>query len=249
MIITSRQNPLIKKIVSLKEKKGRREHGLYIVEGIKQVREALLAGCEVELAVFSENFSALSDFPCETAIVSQSVFEKLSEEKAPQGVLALVRLPECNMTEPTGNSLLLDGVSDPGNLGTILRTANAAGYEDIYLLNNCADPFSPKCVRSSMSGVFFVRLHIGSMPSLTSALQGIPLLCADMAGENIFRFTPPQKFCLVIGNEANGVSEAVRELCTYTVSIPMRHSCESLNAGVSAGILMYLLQQNRGEAK
>ena len=74
MIITSRQNPLIKKIVSLKEKKGRREHGLYIVEGIKQVREALLAGCEVELAVFSENFSALSDFPCKTTIVSLRVF-------------------------------------------------------------------------------------------------------------------------------------------------------------------------------
>ena len=245
MVITSRPNPLIKKIVSLKDKKGRREHGQYIVEGIKQVREAILAGCEVELVVCAENFTALTDFSGETVLVSQGVFEKLSEELSPQGVLAVVRIPDCTVAAPKGNSLLLDGVSDPGNLGTILRTANAAGYEDIYLLNNCADPFSPKCVRSSMSGIFFVRLHIGDFASAMGALRDIPLLCADMRGENVFRFMPPEVFCLVIGNEANGVSDAVRAQCTSTIKIPMRESCESLNAGVSAGILMYELRKER----
>ena len=158
-------------------------------------------------------------------------------------MLALVRIPDCTPRPPQGKSLLLDGVSDPGNLGTIIRTANAAGYADIYL-RNCADPFSPKCVRASMSGVFFVRLHIGA-EAVLAALRGMPLICADMRGEDVFAFDPPPVFCLVIGNEGNGVSAEVRALCGYTVKIPMRPTCESLNAGVSAGILMYELSAKK----
>ena len=95
-----------------------------------------------------------------------------------------------------------------------------------------------------MSGIFFVRLHIGE--GVLQALGDTPLVCADMGGENVFSFSPPQKFCIVIGSEANGVSAEVRALCKYTVKIPMRHTCESLNAGVSAGILMYELQKKAG---
>ena len=212
MVITSRQNPLVKDILALKEKKGRRAQGLYIAEGLKPVREALASGAEA----------------------------------SPQGVLALVSIPDCTPVQPQGSCLLLDGVSDPGNLGTIIRTANAAGYCDIYL-RNCADPFAPKCVRATMSGIFFVRLHIGE--GVLQALGDTPLVCADMGGENVFLFSPPQKFCLVIGSEANGVSVEVRALCKYTVKIPMRHTCESLNAGVSAGILMYELQKKAGRVR
>ena len=161
-------------------------------------------------------------------------------------MLALVSIPDCTPVQPQGSCLLLDGVSDPGNLGTIIRTANAAGYCDIYL-RNCADPFAPKCVRATMSGIFFVRLHIGE--GVLQALGDTPLVCADMGGENVFSFSPPQKFCIVIGSEANGVSAEVRALCKYTVKIPMRHTCESLNAGVSAGILMYELQKKAGRVR
>lgn len=245
MIITSRQNPAVKEIISLKEKKGRREHGLYISEGIKQVREAIAAGAGVERLVFAEDFPGRSEFEgFEQVVVSSGVFEKLSEEVTPQGVLALLRIPDCSPARPRGRSLLLDGVSDPGNLGTIIRTANAAGYVDIYL-NRCADPFAPKCVRAAMSGIFFVRLHSGA--GLFEMLKDVPMICADMGGEDVFSFRAPQEFCLVIGNEANGVSEQVRAMCRATVKIPMRPTCESLNAGVSAGILMYELAagQNR----
>ena len=244
MVITSRQNPLIKEILSLKDKKGRREHGLYIAEGLKPVREALVSGAEVAKIIFSQEFPGAEELSraessgAEVIGVSAGVFEKLSEEASPQGVLALVRVPDCSPMPPRGKCLLLDGISDPGNLGTIIRTANAAGYEDIYL-RNCADPFAPKCVRATMSGIFFVRLHIGE--DVLRVLGDTPLVCADMGGENVFSFDPPQKFCIVIGNEANGVSGEVRALCRYTVKIPMRPTCESLNAGVSAGILMYEL--------
>ena len=131
----------------------------------------------------------------------------LSDEKTPQGILCRVRIPKRRLAPPTGCCLLLDGVSDPGNMGAIIRTANAAGYCDIYL-RNCADPFAPKCVRATMSGIFFVRLHIGE--GVLQALGDTPLVCADMGGENIFSYRPPERFCLVIGNEANGVSGEVR---------------------------------------
>ena len=240
MVITSRNNPLIKRILSLREKKYRREYGEYIIEGIKQVREALGGGMEILQLLYSESYTG-ECFPSDRELtVSDSVFEKISEESAPQGVLAVLRLPDCPAGPPCGNALLLDTVSDPGNLGTIIRTANAAGYTDIYL-RNCTDPFSSKCVRASMSGIFFVRLHIGTDEELLDALKDIPMICADMDGENVFRFRAPEEFCLVIGNEANGVSGVVRARCRYAVKIPMRESCESLNAGVSAAVLMYQL--------
>ena len=244
MVITSRQNAFVKEILSLKDKKGRRESGRFIVEGIKQVREAVASGAAVEHIVCTDSYDCPDEISAvPRVLVSGGVFEKLSEEMTPQGILAVLRIPVCSSVPPQGNCLLLDGIADPGNLGTIIRTANAAGYGDVYL-KNCADPFSSKCVRASMSGLFFVRLHIGGEEVL-DALAGLPLICADMRGENVFDFAPPPQFCLVIGNEANGVSEHVRTLCLHAIKIPMRSSCESLNAGVSAGILMYELAQRQ----
>ena len=199
MVITSRSNPLVKSILALRDKKARRERGEYIAEGIKQVREAVACGCKISCIVYAESFSGERFFPDLAQTVSDSVFEKLSEEVTPQGVLAVIKIPDTSVHAPQGRCLLLDGVSDPGNVGTILRTANAAGYEDVYLLS-CADPFSSKCVRASMSGIFFVRLHIGGSEEIFRALEHIPMLCADMDGENVFGFQPPEKFCLVIGN-------------------------------------------------
>ena len=241
MLITSRNNPIVKEMAALKEKKGRRAAGAYLIEGVKQVREAAASGAQLLRVVRSEGYAGECFVPEEQVLsVSESVFAKLSDEQCPQGILAAVRIPDTCPAPPCANALLLDGVSDPGNVGTILRTANAAGYTDIYL-RGCADPFAPKCVRAAMSGVFFVRLHCGEDAELFSALHGIPFLCADMAGEDVFAYAPPARFCLVIGNEANGVSAAVRGMCADTVRIPMRAECESLNAAVSAGILMYVL--------
>ena len=239
-MITSKSNELIKRIAALKEKKGRREQGAYLIEGVKQVREALAGGLPVRQIVLSERYEGepFSVAAEKLLAVSAPVFAKLSEEASPQGVLAVLERPACMPAPPQGNALLLDGIADPGNLGTILRTANGAGYSDVYL-KNCTDAFSPKCVRAAMSGIFFVRLHIGGEEELLSALRGVPLVCADMAGENMFSFSPPERFCLVIGSEANGVSPFVRARCAYTVSVPLRKSCESLNAAVAAGILMY----------
>lgn len=239
-MITSKSNPTVKRVNSLKEKKYRAEYGEYIVEGIKQIREAVAAGQKIVSIYYSPRYRGELTEHERSVPVSDEVFGKLSEEVSPQGILAVLEIPENAPEAPQGNALFLDGISDPGNLGTIIRTANGAGYADIYL-KNCTDPYAPKCVRSAMSGLFFVRLHILS-ENVYPFLDGIPFICADMGGENVYSFRPPQKFVLVIGNEANGVSEEMRKVCEYTVSIPMRECCESLNAGVSAGILMYHLK-------
>ena len=234
MILTSKNNPLIKETAALKDKKGRREQGLFLVEGAKMASECVKSGMEIERAILSESYRG--DCLFDTAVrVSDEVFRFLSDEKSPQGILCAVKLPK---------DALRDGVSDPGNMGAIIRTANAAGYKEIYLVE-CTDPYSPKSVRASMSGIFFTKLYTGTREEVLSALSGTPIVAADMEGENIFSFTPPAKYALAIGNEANGLSEKVFQSAEYTLRIPMEESQESLNAGIAAGIAMYILKKDQ----
>lgn len=247
MILTSKNNPLIKETASLKEKKGRKELGLFLVEGGKMAKECAKSGFEIERVFIAESYTGAS--PCDeekTVRVSDDVFRFLSDEKTPQGILCRVKIPQKTLCAPTGKSLLLDGVADPGNVGAIIRTANAAGYDDIYFTRACADPYAPKSVRASMSGIFFTRLHFGEREEILSLLNDseTPILAADMDGENVFQFHAPKCFALVIGNEANGVSDEVFSQAKYTVKIPMKATQESLNAAVSAGIIMYVLAKD-----
>ncbi len=245
MILTSKNNPLIKETAALKEKKGRRETGLFLVEGRKLVAECIKSGIAVDCVFLSESYRGEEFFGVKTVRVSDDVFKFLSDEKTPQGVLCRAVIPTNALISPTGKCLLLDGVSDPGNMGAILRTANAAGYGEVYLTKDCTDPYAPKSVRASMSGLFFTKIYYGEREELLSALSGVPILVADMDGENVFKFSAPERFALVIGNEGNGVSELCKASASYTVRIPMAETQESLNAAVSAGVAMYVLA--RGE--
>ena len=200
---------------------------------------------EIERVFVAESYKGELDFEQEKLVfVSDDVFRYLSDEKTPQGVLCRVKIPQRQLNSPTGRCLILDGVADPGNVGAIIRTANAAGYKEIYLTENCADPYAPKCVRASMSGIFFTKLYFGERAEILSKMQGVPIVVADMGGANVFKFTSPDTFALVIGNEANGVSEEIFSKATHTVKIPMSKTQESLNAAVSAGIIMYLLNKD-----
>lgn len=242
MILTSKNNPLVKETAALKEKKARKELGMFLVEGRKMAAECLKSDFELDRVFVSEGYAGKLPF-AEALIVrvSDEVFRFLSDEKTPQGILCRVKLPVRPLAPPKGKCLLLDGVADPGNVGTIVRTANAAGYEEIYLTEECADPYSPKSVRASMSGVFFTKLYRAPRSEILSVLSDTPILVADMDGENVFSFRAPERFALAIGNEANGISEAVASAAAHTVRIPMQSTQESLNAAVSAGIIMYVL--------
>ena len=240
MVIRSAKNPLVREIASLKEKKGRRERGAFLVEGGKMVKEAFLSGMRVLRVAVREGYEGETFLP--PVVLGEDAFSSVSDEKTPQGILAEVALPACPVRPPEGNSLFLDGLQDPSNVGAIVRTAVAAGYEEIYLAG-CADPFSPKSVRASMSGVFFARLMQGTREEILSVLS-VPVIAADMNGTDVFSFLAPKKFCLAVGSEGSGLSPAVRERADHTVRIPMDARTESLNAAVSAGILMYVLKAN-----
>ncbi|MBE7089974.1 MAG: RNA methyltransferase [Clostridiales bacterium] len=241
-MITSRQNPLIKYIKSLADKKVRDELGVFTVEGVKSVNESIASGFNVSKIVGTESGLSQVNFgtiPTET--VSDDVFKCISTDVSPQGVLAVLDKPVYGEISQSGNCIFLDGVSDPANVGAIIRTAAASGYLNVFIANG-ADAFSPKSVRASMGGIFRVRIYTGSNEILSNMIK-MPFVIADMNGENVFDFKVNESVCIVIGNEANGVSEFMRNKATYTVKIPMENGMESLNAGVAAGILMYQLKK------
>ena len=239
-MITSRTNQQIKNVKSLKDKKARDEQNVFVIEGIKLVNEALNSNFAIKQLFVIDGITL--PFKLDeniVQIVSKDVFNSISSEISPQGVLAIVEKPKEKM--PSGSSaILLDNVQDPSNVGAIIRSSASAGYNDIYLIES-ADPFSAKSVRASMGGIFKVNLHFIEREDAKKIIK-LPFVVADMKGENIFNFTKKEKVCLVIGNEGNGVSQKIKEQADYTVSIPMENDMESLNASVSAGILMYLLK-------
>lgn len=245
-MISSKQNTLIKEIRSLKDKKFRDELGVFVLEGVKPVREGVNFNLPIrEIVLTEKHISEFSDCKYKVEVVSEEVFKSISEEKTPQGVLAVVYKAEKKLCSPKGACLLLDGVSDPNNVGAIIRTAVASGYNDIYLTSTCADAYSQKSVRCSMSGVFRVNIMRAEIDEILSVIN-LPLVVADMNGQNVFDLSLSKPICLVIGSEGNGVSDFVKSKADLTVKIPMENGMESLNASVSAGILMYALKRKNG---
>lgn len=250
MVIVSRNNPLVKELSSLKHKKFRRQSGKFLIEGQKMVGDCIKSGVKITRLIVSEKACEWTETAqrngIDCVVLGEEAFCAVCDEKTPQSVAAEAQIPMYELCAPQKSCLLLDGIADPANIGAIIRTANAAGLTEIYCID-CADPYSPKSVRASMSGLFFVRLMKGTAEEVLAALQGVPMLAADMDGENVFGFCPPEKFCLCIGNEGNGLSAAVRGRCDCTVSIPMGRNTESLNAAVSAGVLIYQLKRKELE--
>ena len=241
-MITSKQNSLIKEIRSLEAKKFRDKLNLYVVEGYKIVQEAVDLNLPVRVIVGTEKGLSFVDAKgVKTECVTEEVFASISAEKSPQGVLCVIEKPSNELVSPNGNCLLLDGVADPANVGAIIRTAAACGFNTVYMTECSADPFSPKATRCSMSGVFRVKIVRASLQELLSVVS-LPIVVADMGGENVFTHQKKGEVCLVIGNEGHGVSSGLKNRADYIVSIAMQNGVESLNASVSAGILMYALK-------
>ena len=244
MPITSRQNPFIKRVASLKQKKYRDEFGEYIVEGEKLVREAFATGQSVTAVIIREGLF-YKDIPSDLITeVSDSVFKNISDEMTPQGILAVVKIPENAAIGSLTSCLVLDGLQDPGNVGAILRIAAACGVDHVFAVN-CADPYSPKAVRSSMSGLFRTKVVKCDNKTALEALreQNVPIVVADMGGENVFECKTGLPFCLVLGNEGNGISDFFRNNADKVISIPMQNGIESLNVAVAAGVALYAMVQ------
>lgn len=246
--ITSTQNPKVAFWRGLKTRAGRLSAGLYVVEGAKMVGEALSLGLARTLLIDMDrlqDYKPLSDTAaCDVYAVSPHILSSVCDTKTPQGVAALVSLPTPPERKDLGALIVaLDGVQDPGNVGTILRTADAAGFSGALLSEECADLYSPKCLRATMGSIF--RLKALVTPSLAKTLgelkdTGYSLLSGELNGTPFYeRTNVGSRLCLVIGSEGNGVSREVSALCTHRLTLPMRGGAESLNAAVAAGIMMY----------
>ena len=248
-IISSVDNKMVKEARSLNDKKFRRNLGKFLVDGEKLVNEVVCGAGEIDkIFVDSTKLSdfdyILSKFNGRVVPVTSKVMASLSETNTPQGIIAEVFMRETGEFNPEQSEpiLILDRIQDPGNMGTIIRTATATGFHTIVLIDS-ADAFSPKVIRSSSGGVFYLDIFRMSEEEIANycKVHNIELLVADMAGENVFNSQINSKnFALVIGNEGQGVSKYFKEN-GRVISLPMKPVMESLNAGVSASVLMYTL--------
>lgn len=245
--ITGVTNPTVKRMKALNDAKGRREQNAFLVEGEVMINEALKSGL-VPVEALCENegpvTEALLSAGCRVALCARHVLEAVCDTKTPQGSCASFRLPENTVPEGAVRLLALDGVQDPGNMGTILRTADASDWQGAYLSDRCADVYSPKVQRAAMGSGFRVGTARVDLPEKLMALkkQGFSVIVSALDGDPLYErkeISAGTKLVLVIGNEARGVTPEVQALADIKVKIPMRGRAESLNAAVAAGILMY----------
>ena len=250
MVISSLTNAKIVEVAKLSEKKYRRLTNRYVIEGARLVFDAVKHGANVVSVYVSESKAQDFDFAFLDGdiqtVVSDKVFAKMCDTVNSQGVLAVVQKRESSLTPPKGNCLVLDGLQDPGNVGTLIRTAVACGFTDIYAVNS-VDLYSPKVIRSAMSAHFFIELHeLDSIEQAFSFLKNVETVSAHMTGENVFSAQFSKPVALILGNEGNGLSEYSRKNATKTVALPMENDFESLNVAVAGSVIMYqIYSQNR----
>ncbi len=243
MIITSKDNEIIKNIKKLKEKKYRLDS--YIVEGIKMVKEAINENQEIALIAIREDFKIDFDTKkIKIVIISNKIFNDISDVKTPQGILAVIKKNQNNQIETNQEYILaLDSLQDPGNMGTIIRTADSANINQIIINKTTVDPYSPKVIRSTMGAIY--RTNIIEVEDLKATLKemklkGFQIITTDLkATQSIYDINYNNKTVVVIGNEANGVSQEILQTADKKVIIPMLGKTESLNASIAASIMIY----------
>lgn len=243
MIITSKDNEIIKNIKKLKEKKYRLDS--YIVEGIKMVKEAISENQEIALIAIREDFKI--DFDTKNTkivTISNKIFNDISDVKTPQGILAVIKKNQNNQIETNSDYILaLDSLQDPGNMGTIIRTADSANINQIIINKTTVDPYSQKVIRSTMGAIY--RTNIIEVEDLKATLKemklkGFQIITTDLkATQSIYDINYNNKTVVVIGNEANGVSQEILQIADKKVIIPMLGKTESLNASIAASIMIY----------
>lgn len=244
--ITGAQNPLMRHIRKLQASRSYREEcGEFVCDGWKLLDEALRWYPHLRTVIYTEG-STCPQLPKETRVVEipSSLMQSLSSMKSPQGVIFTCELPKADTIELTRGMLLLDRIQDPGNLGTILRTADAFGVR-VLLTNGCADAFSEKTVRASMGAVFRTMPQSLSMETLLElcAQKDIPLAATALTENAVdLRTVDLRKYLLVIGSEGQGICKELLQRSEKQIIIPMQPRCESLNAAIAAAIVMWQMK-------
>ena len=237
MEITSLDNQLVKKIASLHKKKFRDEYELFFIEGMKSIKEAINFNQEIEYILYSPDMVEY-DLDIEGIEVSKEILCKISDTVTPQGIIAVCKIKEEKIDVLKGKKKIvyLDKVHDPGNVGTIIRTADAFGIDCVVLSKECADIYSPKVVRSTMGSLFHLPV-IRDVGVEELKKLNMKIYSSSLDGDEEFKIE--DNSILVIGNEGNGISEETKEITDEFIKIRMPGNAESLNASIAAGILMY----------
>ena len=263
-IITSLQNQFIKLAASLKQKKYRDELNLFIVEGVRLVEEAAQSNWLIETCIYTaevlqqervqEIITDLKSKHCRMIQVSAIIYNKITDTKAPQGIMAIAQkyayqLSDVLTSEKKPFFVVLDELQDPGNVGTIIRTAAAAGCTGVILTKGCTDVFASKVVRASMGSIFHVPIFEGFTNSEVIscfAKHEIDILSTSLESSNVyFKVDFNKSIAVVFGNEANGVSRQLLEHAQDRLYIPLLGRVESLNVAASAAIILYEVVRQR----
>lgn len=252
-IITSKDNEIIKNIRKLKEKKYRDANNEYLIEGIKLIKEAVEEKAKIKLIVVCEEsiedgdidqklLYEIAKYDC--IYVNKKVFSILTDVQNPQGILAVIEKKnnEENINYKEDIIVVLDGIQDPGNLGTILRTIDSVGLSQVIVSKETADSYNPKVVRSTMGAIF--RVNLIESEDLLQTLKNLKkhkykIMATSLETNNSIYDVEYNKKVIVIGNEANGVSKNVLEYADEKIKIPMLGKTESLNASVATSIILY----------
>ena len=252
--ITSSDNEIYKSFARLYKRKHRDREGLYVIEGINLIEEAVKNGAELKSVFVRDDFdiSALeritggrkNDVP--VYMLSRALFDKTADTETPQGIAAVSEKPECSeqrFFDETDDVIVLDRLQDPGNIGTVIRTADAAGFAGAVIVKGTADLFSPKTVRAAAGSLYRVRLLFAGSPEDAAEklrAHGRQIICTSPYAEKLFYDADmAHRTALVIGNEANGVCEELQNAADVNVKLPMEGTIESLNAAVAAAVVMY----------
>ena len=252
-VITSKDNEIVKNIRKLKEKKYRDLNNEYIIEGIKLIKEAITENVKIKKVIICEEclkegnidqklLYEIAKYDC--IYVNKSVFSLMTDVQNPQGILAVIQKEssEENIDYKEDIIIILDGIQDPGNLGTILRTVDSVGFKQIIVSKTTADIYNPKVVRSTMGAIF--RVKVIEADDLINTIKTIKkhkfeIIATSLETSKTIYEINYKKKAIIIGNEANGVSKELLEMADEKIKIPMLGKTESLNASVATGIILY----------
>jgi TrmH family RNA methyltransferase len=255
-MIMSSQNSKIKLVRALAGRaKERREAGAFLAEGVRLVEEALAAGWPFRFVLQSDELSErggalitkLEGRHIEVEQVDRSVMASLSETETSQGILAVLNDFQLPIPDTPGFLLIPDSIRDPGNLGTLLRSADAVGVQVVLLPPETVDVFAPKVVRAGMGAHFRLPIQSMSWDEIHEQTKGLQIYLADVDGRSCWRTEFKSPLALIIGGEAEGASEPARKLTAHSVSIPMAGKTESLNAAIAGSILMFEVLRQRSQ--
>lgn len=253
-MITSSQNPKLKLARALIGRpKERREANAFVIEGIRLIEEAVTAGWKFQFALYSDGLNERGQDLLKVLIahridieeVAGDLLQKVSDTETPQGILAVIEFTNLPIPDSLNFVLIPDQIRDPGNLGTLIRTAAATGVQAIFLPEETTDAFAPKVIRAGIGAHFCLPIHSMTWNEIRERTKDLQIYLADMDGKSCWESDLSKPLALIVGSEAEGASAEGRQLAMQKISIPMAGNVESLNAGVAGSVLMFEVVRQR----